>query len=84
MNDTEAPPLVFANHVLKQLVAHLLGEDMIVEYDDYMALRTVFRWCGGNWALLGEGDIVQLNLLAKIVSAWGQMPERTREGDRLI
>lgn len=84
MDDFESPPRVFANHVIKQLVQHLLGDDMVIDYEDFLALRTVFRWCGGSWGALGNGDVVHLQLLQQLVSAWGNMPDRVRSSDRVI
>jgi hypothetical protein len=84
MDSTPAPPKVFANHVLKQLIQHLFGEDMIVRYEDYQALRVVFRHCGGSWASIEAGDLINFELLKKVVSSWGKMPERIRSSDRVI
>jgi hypothetical protein len=82
MNDKPTPPLVFANHVLKQMIEHLLGEDIIIKNADYTALRVAFRSAGGSWTAVGHGDIKQIELLAKFISAWGNMPERERTGDQ--
>lgn len=84
MDDFEAPPRVFGNHVIKQLVQHLLAEDMIIGFDDYQVIRVVFRKGGGLWSELANGNIVHLELLKKVVSAWGQMPDRATESDRMI
>lgn len=84
MNDKPTPPHVFANRVLKQVIEHALGEDIVIEYDDYHALRVAFRSCDGNWGAIIAGDIKQIELLSKIVIAWGQMPGRKRTGDRVI
>ena len=82
MNDKPKPPLVFANHVLKQMIEHLFGEDMLIKQDDYHALRTAFRWAGGSWDELGHGNMVHIGLLQKFISAWGNLPERKRTGDQ--
>ncbi len=84
MDDFEAPPRIFGNHVIKQLVQHLLAPGIIVDFDDFQVIRVVFRALGGSWGQLANGDIVQLELLKKIVSAWGQMPDRQMESDRII
>lgn len=84
MDETKLHPLLFANHVIHQLVEHMVGEDMVIEHNDYTVLRVVFRKCGGNWSELTQGSLVQLELLKTIVSAWGQMPERVKDSDRLI
>jgi hypothetical protein len=84
MNDKPTPPHVFANHVLKQMIGHSFGDDLVIEYDDYHALRVAFRSMGGLWTEIGAGNIVHLTLLAKIVTAWGQMPERENTSDQVI
>lgn len=82
MNDKPKPPLVFANHLLKQMIEHSFGEDMLIKQDDYHALRTAFRWAGGSWIEVGEGNMVHIGLLQRFISAWGNMPERKRTGDQ--
>jgi hypothetical protein len=82
MNDKPKPPLVFANHVLKQMIEHLFGEDMLIKQADYEALRTAFRWVGGSWDEIGHGNMDQTTLLLKFISAWGNLPERSRTGDQ--
>ena len=84
MNDKPIPPHVFSNRVIKQMIEHAFGEDMEVDYKDYHALRVAFRSGGGKWDEIGKGNIVHINLLAKMISAWGQMPGRTRSGDKVI
>ena len=84
MDEPVWSPKVFANKVIFQFVQHLLSEDMIVEPDDYAAIRLVFRQSGGLWDALADGDVVMLELLQKIISAWGQMPERKHDSDTLI
>jgi hypothetical protein len=84
MNDKPAPPHIFANHVLKQMIEHAFGDDLVIDYDDYQALRVAFRSMGGLWTEIGNGNIVHLTLLAKVVSAWGQMPEREHTTDQVI
>jgi hypothetical protein len=82
MNDKPKPPLVFANHVLKQMIEHAFGDDMLIRQDDYHALRTAFRWAGGSWTEIGMGNMVHIGLLQKFITAWGNMPERKRTGDQ--
>jgi len=77
-------PKVFANKVLCQLIHHMVDENMVIEPRDYIALRKVFRRCGGSWEKLGEGDQVQIELLKTIVTSWGQMPGRKKESDDLV
>lgn len=81
MNDKPKPPLVFANYVLKQMIEHLFGEDMLIKQQDYQALRTAFRWVGGSWDEIGHGNITHIGLLQKFITAWGALPERKRTGD---
>lgn len=82
--EEQSPPKVFAHHVIMQMIQHMLGEDLVVDYKDYQALRVVFRWCGGSWVKLGEGDIIHLQLLSRIVGAWGQMPGRRLHSEQLL
>ncbi len=84
MDDAVWAPKIFANKVILQFVQHILAEDMVVEADDYMALRLVFKWCGGSWDALANGDVAMLELLQKIISAWGKMPERKHDSDTVI
>jgi len=72
-------PLVFANRVIRQLVDHLLGEQVIMTPEDYRAIRVVFRWCKGSWEQLELGNIVHNRLLIKIISAWGEKSKKDVE-----
>lgn len=78
MDDQKRPPLLFANRVLRRLVDNLCGNNMIATPQDYLTLRTVFRWCHGSWEAVNQGDIVHTRLLATLVMAWGKMPGRHR------
>jgi len=84
MDETTSQPLVYANRVINQLVKHMVGEDTILEFKDYHSLRSVFRRCGGSWEELASGSPTHMELLKTIVTAWGQMPNRPKESDRLI
>ncbi len=84
MDDVAWTPLLFANKVILQFVQHVLGDDLVIEQEDYLVIRLVFRWCGGSWAALADGDVVMLELIQKIISAWGKMPERKNESDTVI
>ena len=77
--DTQKAPLVFANQVIQKFVHNLLGSDMIVLPEDYMAIRTAFRNSGGNWEQVKSGNVPHLQMLIKIVKVWGAMPQRKRE-----
>jgi len=77
-------PKVFANRVICQIIQHMVSEDMVVEPRDYTALRSVFRKCGGSWEKFVDGEQVQIELLKTIITAWGQMPNRIKESNRLV
>lgn len=49
---------------------------MIVTKDDYMAMRTAFRSLGQSWEQFGNGDLKPIEILSKVVVAWGGMPGR--------
>lgn len=72
-------PLVFANQVIRRFVDNLLGSDMIVLPEDYLAIRTAFRKLGGSWEKVHHGDLGQIEGLTKILKAWGKMPQRKKE-----
>ena len=84
MDDAVWAPRIFANKVIIQFVQHILAEDMVVEPEDYLVIRLVFKWCGGAWDQLAEGNVVMLELLQKIISAWGKMPGREHESDTVV
>ena len=84
MSDKPTPPHVFANHVIKQMISHLFGDTLVITYEDYEALRVAFRSLGGLWIEIGGGNIAHLSLLAKVLTTWGQMPDRKKSGERLI
>jgi hypothetical protein len=83
-SDREIHPRQFANHVIKQMAAHMLADDMVVEYNDFMVIRIAFRSCGGKWSEICAGDMDQLELLKNVVTAWGNMPGRKHAGDEVI
>jgi len=84
VNDRPDPPRVFANRVIRQMIDHMLAEDMIAEPKDYLTMRTAFRAKGGSWSAIGEGSTKDLETLKDIVIEWGQMPDREKESDREI
>jgi len=84
MDETSKQPLVFANRIIKQIVQHTLAPDMIIEPKHYMAIRTVFRKMGGSWSNLASGDQTSVELLKSIITAWGLMPTREKESDRIV
>lgn len=75
------PPLVFANHVIRQTVDHVADEKILVSPQDFTALRVVFRKLGGSWSKLADGDINSSRLLARIVKKWAKMPGRERKSE---
>lgn len=84
MNDQEAPPRQFANHVIRQMATHMLADDIVVELNDYLAIRSVFRSCKGSWVEITQGNIAHLELLKHIVTAWGNMPGRKHSNDEVV
>jgi hypothetical protein len=70
--------------VIRQIVDHLLGEDLIVEKHDFMVMRTAFRSLGGEWVLVSSGSLPQLELLKQVVIQWGQAPGRRNKTDEAI
>lgn len=84
MDDEKRPPLEFANRVIRQMVDHLFAEALIIQPEDFTALRVVFRHCGGSWFRVLHGSVVDLNLLLKIVAAWGKMPDRKHEPEEVV
>lgn len=77
-------PKVFANKVISQMIKHMVSEDTVVEPRDYLALRSVFKTCGGSWEKLVDGDQIHIELLKKVVSEWGKMPGRKKKSDQLV
>jgi hypothetical protein len=84
MDESLQQPKVFANRIIRQLVQHMVAEDMVIDLQDYLAIRVVFRACGGSWIKFGEGDLKQFELLKAIVLAWGQMEDRRKSSDELV
>ena len=78
------PPSQLANKVIKQMIEHLFTDDMVVEKQDFLAIRTVFRKLGGTWEAFIDGDNAQIDRLSQIVAAWGQMPGRKKHSDDLL
>ena len=76
MNTPPPPPAQLANRVIRQLIDHLFGEDMITLKDDFMGIRVVYRQLGGTWVQLTDGNNDSIDLLEKIVIAWGKAPGR--------
>ncbi len=83
LDPDQQPPLVFSNRVIRQLIDHMIGEDTISEENDFKSMRLVFRACGGSWQKFMEGDLLNNELLQKIVTAWAQMPGRKQKQETL-
>ena len=79
MDDSPKIPLVFANRAIRQFANNQLGAEIMILPDDYMAMRLVFRKCRGSWERVSNGDVVHVNLLAKVVVAWGRTRRRKRK-----
>lgn len=80
---TPAPPLVFANRMIRTFVDHSLGSEMIIEDPDFITIRTAFRQAGGDWQQIFEGDPVQHLLLSTLITAWAQSPARKMEQEKV-
>jgi len=63
-------PLEFASRMIRLFVDHGLGEDTVLQQNDYMAIRTAFSMSGGDWERIYQGDPVQHMLLSTLVNAW--------------
>lgn len=70
MEETDAPPLVFAHQVIKQFVDNMLG-DKKIDAHGYRVIRLVFRKLGGSWYELCMGSPRNTDLLMQAVGAWG-------------
>jgi len=82
--DQEQQPKILANKVIRQLIQHMVSDEIEPSWEDFAAIRVVFRQCGGSWDELIQGSIDTLNLLKNVVTAWGQMPRRKIEVKRMI
>jgi len=83
LDPDQQPPLVFSNRIIRQLIDHMIGENTITEDIDFKSMRVVFRACGGSWEKFMNGDILNNELLQKIVTAWAQMPGRKQKQETL-
>lgn len=81
--DERKAPLLFADRIIRQLVDHMFAEDLVVEPQDYAAIRQVFKWCDGSWERFGSGDMGQNKLLSTIVVGWGKMPGRKHDMEQI-
>jgi hypothetical protein len=77
--DFEEPsPLVFSHRVILQLVAHMVGGDIVVEEPDFLGIRMAFRQNGGSWEKFISGDTIHNNILKDVVVAWSQLPHKKK------
>ena len=76
------PPLVFANRVIRMVLDHLHGPDLIAEADDYAIIRLAFRRVGGSWEAVWQGDRKQNELLKTMIGAWANLPGHKRDVER--
>jgi len=83
MDEERNTPLIFANRLIRMMVDHVGGEDMVVLPHDYTVMRVLFRKAKGSWEKVSHGDIVQTRTLNAIVSAWAKMPARNRQTEMI-
>ena len=84
MDDFKPPPMLFANHVIRQMADHMLGQGLLLAAKDYLVVRTAFRSMGGLWDAVGDGDIAHLDKLKNVVTAWAAEAQPKSEGDEVI
>jgi len=83
VSEVQKKPLEFANKVIRQMMDHLFSDDIVSDRGDFLVIRTIFRFLGGKWEKVVEGDVVHLVLLSKVVAAWGNLPGRSHHSDDL-
>lgn len=83
-DEQEWTPSIFANKVILQFVQHVLAEGTTIEPKDYLVIRSAFRSVGGSWSRLADGDLVMLEILQKLITAWGKMSGRSSEDEILV
>ncbi len=81
MDAPKKPPIVFANHVIRQTADHVVDDKVMILPQDFTTLRVVFRRMNGSWAKIADGDIHHSRLLARIVKRWGKQPGRKYESE---
>ena len=84
MDEVQDIPKVFANRVIRQMVDHMFGEDLVTEKTDFMVMRTAFRSLGGQWGQISLGSLPHLEVLKQIVTTWGQAPDRKNTGQEIV
>lgn len=82
--DTKETPKVFANRMIQMIIDHSLGEDTVVEPNDYLVIRTAFRNLGGTWEQIMLGNDQTINALKQVVSAWGNSPARQKKQPAIV
>lgn len=73
----------FANRLIRQFTNNLLGSDMIVLPDDFMAIRVAYKKGGGSWEKLLHGDMGHTLFLEKLIRTWGKQSGRIRKTEMI-
>ena len=77
-------PLMFSNKMIHLLIKQIGSDDIVVNPEDYTAIRVAFRKSGGSWEGFSSGGPQQINLLKEVVKSWCNMPERKRYSDQVV
>jgi DNA topoisomerase IB len=72
------PPKFFSDRLIRMIIDHMGVGEVIVEDDDFLIMRTMFRNLGGDWEVLYQGDPKQHKTLRDVVTAWAKSPGRTK------
>lgn len=75
---------VFSNKVIRLLIKNMGPGNLVVNPDDYMAIRVAFRRIGGSWEKFSSGDIQHINLLKAVVKKWCQTPGRKTDTEVVL
>lgn len=62
-------PKLMANQIIAQIIQHM-GVEAQLGWNEYMAIRTVFRNLGGSWERIAAGDPDQYKLLQMVATSW--------------
>lgn len=74
---------MFGNRVIEQVIRHTLGDTIKIQPADFMSVRVTFRRLGGSWEAVAAGDLKAIDVLKRVISAWGAMPHED-EKDELV
>ena len=83
-DETPRPPMIFGNQVISQFVSHLWGNTLALRPKDYTTLRVAFRKAGGSWEELANGSPGQIEVLKRVVTAWGKEEGRAKKEDDFV